>query len=185
MTQQLMQCRSNFFVRHRENLKQHLLMKIQNKKLLQMMEFSNILINLEEPIGYPAHTGLISPSVYLFVRPSGIQKTYILIVGIKIKKSCLSVISSLRIPIPMLLYCKLVSNTKKYFPPQPKNCHNGTSHIHRQVHPLLHVGWRNFFYCLRKVPPAQAQRVFEVIIWGGCRIIQRGYYYHWNPQPLF
>jgi hypothetical protein len=38
-------------------------MKIQNKKLLQMMEFSNILINLEEPIGYPAHTGFFSPSV--------------------------------------------------------------------------------------------------------------------------
>jgi hypothetical protein len=39
-----------------------------------MMEFSNILINLEEPMGYPAHTGLISPSVCLFVRLSGIQK---------------------------------------------------------------------------------------------------------------
>ncbi len=28
------------------------------------------------------------------------------------------------------------------------------------LHPL-HVGWRNFFRCLRKVPPAHAQRVFE------------------------
>jgi hypothetical protein len=41
---QLLQCRSNFFVHHSEHLKQQLLMKIQNKKLLQMMEFSNILI---------------------------------------------------------------------------------------------------------------------------------------------
>jgi hypothetical protein len=73
-TQQLLQYRSNFIIRHRANSKQQLLMKIQNKKLLQMMEFSNILINLEEPIGYPAHTGLISPSVCPFVHPSGIQK---------------------------------------------------------------------------------------------------------------
>jgi hypothetical protein len=36
---------------------------------------SNILINLEESIGSPAHTGLISPSVCSFVCPSGIQKT--------------------------------------------------------------------------------------------------------------
>jgi hypothetical protein len=43
-------------------------MKIQNEKLLQMMEFPNILINLEEPIGYPAHTGMIS--LCLSVRPS-------------------------------------------------------------------------------------------------------------------
>ncbi len=100
-------------------------MKKQNKKLLQMMEFSNILIYLEEPIGYPAHTGLISLSVRSFVRPS--------------------VLLSLPIPIPMLLYCKLVSNTKNYFPPQPKNWHNGTSHVHCQVHLLLHVGLKNFF----------------------------------------
>jgi hypothetical protein len=73
-TQQLLQYRSNFFVRHRENLKQQLLIKIQNKTLLQMMEFSYILISLEEPIGSPAHTGLISPSVCPFVRPSGKQK---------------------------------------------------------------------------------------------------------------
>ncbi len=70
----LLQYRSNFFVRHRENSKQQLLMKIQKKKLLQMKEFSNILINLEEPIGYPAHTGLISLSVCLFVRPSEMWK---------------------------------------------------------------------------------------------------------------
>jgi hypothetical protein len=38
------QCRSNFFIHHREHSKQQMLMKIQNKKLLQMMEFSNILI---------------------------------------------------------------------------------------------------------------------------------------------
>ncbi len=62
-------------------------MKIQNKKLLQMMKFSNIFINLEELIGYKAHTGLISLSVCPFVRPSGIQKTYIFFIGIKIKKS--------------------------------------------------------------------------------------------------
>jgi hypothetical protein len=49
-------------------------MKIQNEKLLQMIEFSNILINLEELMVYPAHTGLISPSVCPFVHPSGIQK---------------------------------------------------------------------------------------------------------------
>ncbi len=145
LTQQLLQCRSNFFVRHKENLKQQLLMKIQTKKLLQIIKLSNILINLEEPIGYPAHTGLIFPSVCPFVHPSGIWKIYILNIGIKIKKSHLSVVSSLRIPIPMLLYCKLVSNTKNYFPPQPKNWHNSTSHVHCKVHPLLHVGWRNFF----------------------------------------
>jgi hypothetical protein len=44
LTQQLLQCRSNFFVRHREHWKQQLLMKIQNEKLLRMMEISNILI---------------------------------------------------------------------------------------------------------------------------------------------
>jgi hypothetical protein len=66
--QQLLQCRSQ------GKFKTTLLMKIQNEKLLQMMEFPNILINLEEPIGYPAHTGLISLSVCPFVRPSGIQK---------------------------------------------------------------------------------------------------------------
>jgi hypothetical protein len=42
------------------------------QETLTKMEFSNILINLEEPISYPAHTGLISPSVCPFVRPSGI-----------------------------------------------------------------------------------------------------------------
>jgi hypothetical protein len=51
-------------------------MKIQNKKLLQMIEFSNILINLEEPIGYPFHTGLIYPSVCPFVCLSEIQKNH-------------------------------------------------------------------------------------------------------------
>jgi hypothetical protein len=96
-------------------------MKIQNEKLLQMMEFSNILINLEELIGYPAHTGSISPSVCPFVCPSRIQKAYILNIGIEIKKSHLPVVPSLQIPIPMLLYCKLVSNTKNYFLPQPQN----------------------------------------------------------------
>jgi hypothetical protein len=40
----MLQCRSNFFVGHREHSKQQLLMKIQNEKLLQMMEFSNIHI---------------------------------------------------------------------------------------------------------------------------------------------
>jgi hypothetical protein len=49
-------------------------MKIQIKKLLQMMESSNILINLEEPVGYSAHTGLISPSVCPFVHLSEIRK---------------------------------------------------------------------------------------------------------------
>jgi hypothetical protein len=85
------------------------------------MEFSNILINLEEPIGYLAHTGLISPSVCPFVPLSGIQKTYILNVGVEIKKNHLSVVPSLQIPISTLLYCKFVSNIKNYFPPQPKN----------------------------------------------------------------
>ena len=73
-TQQLLQCRSDFFVRHRENSKQQLLINIQNKKLLQMMEFSKTLINLEEPIGYPAHTGLISPSICPFVHLPRIHK---------------------------------------------------------------------------------------------------------------
>jgi hypothetical protein len=43
-TQQLLQCRPNFFVCHREHSNEQMLMIIQNKKLLQMMEFSNILI---------------------------------------------------------------------------------------------------------------------------------------------
>jgi hypothetical protein len=96
-------------------------MKIHNEKLLQMMELSNILVNLEEPIGYPAHTRLFSLSICPFLHPSGIQKMYILNVGIKIKKRHLSVVPSLQIPIPMLLYCKLISNTKNYYPPQSKN----------------------------------------------------------------
>jgi hypothetical protein len=42
--QQLLQCRSNFFVCHMEHSKQQLLMKIQNEKFLLTMEFSNFLI---------------------------------------------------------------------------------------------------------------------------------------------
>ncbi len=107
------------------------------------LKFLIICIYLEEPIGYPAHTRLISPSVCPLVHPSGIQKTYILNVGIEIKKSHLSVVPSLRIPIPTLLYCKFVSHIKTYFLLQAKNWHTSTSHVHCRVYPL-HVGWRNF-----------------------------------------
>ncbi len=75
------------------------------------------------------------------------KKTWILNTRIKIKKSHLSIVPSLRIPITTLLYWKFVSNIKNYFPPQPKNWHNGTSHVHCQVH-LLRVGWRNRFFAV-------------------------------------
>ncbi len=64
-------------------------------------------VYLEEPIRYPVHTGLISLSVHPSVRPSvhlsEIQKNEYMNVGIKIKKSHLSVVPSLQISIPMLL----------------------------------------------------------------------------------
>jgi hypothetical protein len=129
-----------------------------------MIEFSNILINLEGPIGYPAHTGLISLSVCPFVHMFGIQKMYIFNVGIKVKKCHLSIFPYLRIPIPMLLYCKLVSNTKNYFLPQPKI--DTTAHHMSIPKYTCRCTWAggSFFQCLRKVPPAQAQQVFEVKI---------------------
>ncbi len=73
--------------------------------------FRFIILNLEEPIGYPAHTGLISLSICLSVCPSihpsiclEYKNTLILNVGIKIRVptwSFLSVVCPLWIPIPM------------------------------------------------------------------------------------
>ncbi len=83
-------------------------------------------VYLEEQIGYPAHNGLISPSV-------NYENMSIFNVGIKIRVSTwshLSILHSLEISIATchhVLYTKYRNKTKNHFPPQPKNWHNGTT----------------------------------------------------------
>jgi hypothetical protein len=133
-------------------------------------------LNFEEPIGYPAHTRLITPpiqlsiclSVYLLVHLTGIPNYIDFERRNNIKKSHLYVVPSLQIPIvSLLLTPKNISRC---------NQKTDTTAHHMSVAEYTRCAWAGgtLFCCLRKVLPAHAQQLYSFLLLSFYSSVRKG-----------